>query len=179
MRLPEPPTIAVDGVSLQVMGAQVAVIDSGRVLLQFRPWPPGWELPGGHCERDEDPQLTARREAEEETGYRIAIDGLVGVYTWKGLRSAGDVLYLGHITGGRPRRSLEAWATRFATPSELPRTAFPWMHQRIADAFAAANGQDPVHRVQPVTLHHVLLFGTAWMRVPLDRWHRLRARRRA
>jgi 8-oxo-dGTP diphosphatase len=177
MTAPTLATVDVDGTEWQVMGAQVAVIQGDRVLLQLRPWPPGWELPGGHCERGEDPAVTARREAEEETGYHISIERLVGVYTWAGLRSAGDVLYLGRITGGRPRRSLEAWATRFAQLDALPRTAFPWMHQRIADAFAASQGHPPVHRVQPVTLHHVMLFATAWMRTPLDAWHRLLRRR--
>ena len=79
----------------------------GRVLLQFRPWPPGWELPGGHCEPGEDPAVTAARETEEETGYRVRIAGIVGVYSWRGLRSAGDVVYLGEVIGGAPRRSLE------------------------------------------------------------------------
>ncbi|MEA2672508.1 MAG: hypothetical protein QOG45_2728, partial [Chloroflexota bacterium] len=32
-----------------VQGAQLAIVHDGRVLLQLRPWPPGWELPGGHC----------------------------------------------------------------------------------------------------------------------------------
>jgi 8-oxo-dGTP pyrophosphatase MutT (NUDIX family) len=161
-------TVTVDGIAWQVMGAQVAVLSSNGVLLQLRPWPPGWELPGGHCEPREEPSETARREAEEESGYRIGIDGLVGVYTWAGLRSAGDALYHGHVTGGRPRRSIEAWAQRFFSQRELPHTAFPWMRQRIDDAFAVSAGAEPVHRVQPVTIHHVLLFGTAWMRAPLD-----------
>jgi 8-oxo-dGTP pyrophosphatase MutT (NUDIX family) len=170
-------TVPIDGVPWQVIGAQVAVLDdSRRVLLQFRPWPPGWELPGGHCESDEDPAEAARREAEEETGYHITIDRLVGVYTWAGLRSAGDALYLASVSGGAPRRSLEAWTSKFFSADALPHTAFPWLQQRIGDALAVADGGDAVHRVQPVTVHHVLLFGTAWMRAPLDRLRRLRRR---
>jgi len=170
-----PPLVAVDGVDWPVLGAQVAVVERGHVLVQFRPWPPGWELPGGHCEHGEDPALTAAREAEEETGYRIHIDGLVGVYTWAGLRTVGDVLYLARVSGGSSRRSLEAWASRFVTPSTLPRTLFPWMRQRITDALAAADGAPAVHRVQPVTAYHVAAFATAWLRAPLDR---LQGRRR-
>ena len=93
------------------------------------------------------------------------------------MRSAGDALYLGRVTGGAPRRSLEAWSTRFVAGDDLPHTAFPWLRLRIADAFAAERGEPPVHRVQPVTIHHVLLFGTAWMRAPLDAWRRSRSRR--
>ena len=169
-----PVPIEVDGIAWPVQGAQVAIIDSSRVLVQLRPWPPGWELPGGHCDAHEDPRLTAAREAEEETGLRIEILQLVGVYTWAGLRSAGDVLYLGRIAGGTRRRSLEAWTTRMVRADQLPRTLFPWFQQRIRDAFACAAGEPPVHRVQPVTIQHVLSFGTAWLLSPLER--RLRRR---
>jgi 8-oxo-dGTP pyrophosphatase MutT (NUDIX family) len=172
-------TVVVNGVPWPVQGAQVAIIDAGRIVLQFRPWPPGWELPGGHCEDGEDPAITAAREAEEETGYRVSIQGVVGVYTWGGLRSVGDVLYLASISGGAPRRSLEAWASRLVRPENVPRTVFPWMRQRIVDAFASAAGEPPIHRVQPVTLYHVAAFATAWMRVPLDRRRHRRARRHA
>jgi 8-oxo-dGTP pyrophosphatase MutT (NUDIX family) len=166
--------ITVDGVDWPVLGAQVAVIDAGHVLVQYRPWPPGWELPGGHCEEGEDPAVTAAREAEEETGYRIRIDGVVGVYTWAGLRTVGDVLYRAAVVGGAPRRSVEAWAHRFVTPDTLPRTLFPWMGQRIVDALAVSGGAPPVHRVQPVTAFHVAAFATAWMRAPMDRVARRR-----
>lgn len=170
-------TVVVDGVAWPVQGAQVAILDAaGRILLQLRPWPPGWELPGGHCEADEDPAVSAAREAEEETGLRIAIERLVGVYTWGGLRSAGDAVYLGRAAGGTRRRSIEAWSSRFVEPEGIPHTLFPWMRERIADSFAAAAGEPPVHRVQPVTLYHVALFAVAWMREPMDRWSRRRRR---
>jgi 8-oxo-dGTP pyrophosphatase MutT (NUDIX family) len=169
------PRVRIDGVDWPVLGAQVALVERERVLVQFRPWPPGWELPGGHCEAGEDPAVTAAREAEEETGYRIRIDGVVGVYTWAGLRTVGDVLYLASVAGGSPRRSLEAWASRFVTPETLPRTLFPWMRQRIIDALTVAAGDAPVHRIQPVTAYHVAAFSTAWLRAPLDRLQRHRS----
>jgi len=108
-------SVVIDGVEWTVEGAQVAIVERGRVLLQFRPWPPGWELPGGHCEPGEDPAVTAAREVEEESGYKVRIAGIVGVYSWRGLRSAGDVVFLGQVIGGAPRRSLEAWALRIAS----------------------------------------------------------------
>jgi 8-oxo-dGTP pyrophosphatase MutT (NUDIX family) len=165
-------SIVVDGVAWPVDGAAVAIVKDQRVLVQFRPFPPGWELPGGHCEPGEDPALTASREAEEETGYRVRIRGVAGVYTWGGLRSSGDVVFVGEIIGGRSRRSIEALAARFVTAEELPRTTFPWVRDRVADAIRSATGAPPVHRVQPVTLHHIAAFGTAWMRAPLDRIRR-------
>ena len=160
--------IAVEGIAWPVLGAQVAVLRDAQVLVQFRPFPPGWELPGGHCEEGEDPAVTAAREVEEETGYRVDVTGLVGVYTWAGLRRVGDVLYIGAVVGGTPKRSIEALATRFVAPDQLPRTLFPWYRRRILDALSAASGADPVHRVQPVTPYHVLGFATDWLRVPVD-----------
>jgi 8-oxo-dGTP diphosphatase len=166
------PVVEVDGIPWPVLGAQVAIIRDGRVLLQFRPWPPGWELPGGHCEDTENPETTATREVEEETGYRIRITGLAGVYTWAGLRTVGDVLYLAEVIGGTPKHSIEAWSQRFVAPGHLPRTVFPWVRLRVIDALAVHEGAPPVHRVQPVTLYHVAAFATAWLRSPLDKWRR-------
>ncbi|MBV9099643.1 MAG: NUDIX domain-containing protein [Candidatus Dormibacteraeota bacterium] len=178
MRAGEPAavTVEVDGIAWPVTGAQVAILDGDRVMVQFRPWPPGWELPGGHCEPEEDPAVTAAREAEEETGYRVRIDAVVGVYTWDGLRRTGDVLYRGSIAGGAPRRSIEAWASRLVDAEHMPRTLFPWLRERIADALTSAAGEPPIHRVQPVTLYHVASFATDWMRTPVDRMRRLRQR---
>lgn len=116
-------SVAVGADAWPVGGAQLAVLDRGRVLLQFRPWPPGWELPGGHCEPGEDPADTARREAEEETGHTFRALGLVGVYSWQGLRAAGDAVYLGEISGGgraaasRPGRSASSIRTSCPQPS--------------------------------------------------------------
>lgn len=161
--------VLVGGVSRRVSGAQMAVVDGGRVLLQLRPWPPGWELPGGHCAAGEDPAETAARECEEETGLRVRVDGLVGVYEWTGWRNAGDAVYAGTVIGGAPRRSIESLRLRWVDPAAPPRTVFPWVPQRMADAVAAAGGAAPVHRVQPVHLRHVLFFGLQWAGAAVDR----------
>ncbi len=168
--------VSVDGHAFAVQGAQLALVRDGRVLLQLRPWPPGWELPGGHCERGEDPAVTAAREAEEETGLRATVGGLVGVYSWQGLRRGGDAVYWGTASGGRPRRSIEALRTRYVSAGELPATVFPWFRERVADALAAAGGAPPVHRVQPVTPRHVLFFGLRWVAATVDLVRRLRRR---
>lgn len=161
--------VVINGVAWPVQGAQVAIVERGRVLLQFRPWPPGWELPGGHCEPGEDPAVTAVRETEEETGYQVRIAGIVGVYSWRGLRSAGDAVFLGQVIGGAPRRSIESWSLRMSAPGALPRTVFPWVVERVRDAVDVAGGGAAVRRVQPVTIRHVLGFATAWLHTPLDR----------
>ena len=168
----------IDGEAWPVQGSQLVLVDRGRVLVQFRPWPPGWELPGGHCEPGEAPAEAALRETEEETGFTARIVGLVGIYTWGGLRSAGDAVYLGEITGGRRRRSIESLAVRFVARDEMPGTLFPWCRERILDALARAGGAAPIHRVQPVTMYHVMTFGTRWLREPVDAMHAWWRRRR-
>ena len=173
------PTVSLDGHAWPISGAQLALLDGdGRVLIQLRPWPPGWELPGGHCDAGEDPAVAAAREAEEETGLSVEVGPLVGVYTWAGLRGSSDAVYLGRVTGGRWRRSIEALQSRYATAGDLPATTFPWIHQRVADAAAVAGGAAPVHRVQPITLRHVLFFGARWVGVVVDWLRRLRHWRR-
>ena len=174
----ERPTVSLDGVDWPVTGAQLVLVRDGHVFVQLRPWPPGWELPGGHCDRDEDPADAAVREAEEETGYRVRVTGLAGVYTWAGLRHTSDAVYVGEITGGEWRRSLEAVRHRFVDPRHLPHTVFPWIPQRITDAVAAHGGAAPVHRTQPVSLAHVLFFGARWLAVLVDAARRGRGRRR-
>jgi 8-oxo-dGTP pyrophosphatase MutT (NUDIX family) len=169
------PTVIIDGVVWEISGAQVAIVHEGKILVQLRPWPPGWELPGGHCENDEDPQAAARREAEEETGYHIQILGIVGVYSLTGIRNLGDVLYLAEIIGGKPRRNIESLKLRWVTAESMPKTLFPWCRERIYDALARIEGAPPVHREQPITIYHIASFATAWLRTPLDAWRKWRA----
>jgi 8-oxo-dGTP pyrophosphatase MutT (NUDIX family) len=166
-----------DGGAGAVGGAQVAILDRGRVLIQFRPLPPGWELPGGHRHAGEDLEACAIREAREETGLHVRVLGLVGVYRWTGLRRAGDAVYAAEAIGGRRSRSIEAWRSRYVDASELPRTVFPWFRDRVDDALAFSPGRAPVVRVQRIGPFHVLLFGLSWLRVPVDALLRQRSGR--
>lgn len=158
------PTVAVAGTLYPIAGASLAVIANDKVLVQLRPFPPGWELPGGHLAQGESPDDCAIRETLEECGLTVRIHGLVGVYQWQGLRTAGDAVYWGTIDKGSPRRSLESWATRWVSSDTTPLTLFPWCHERIADALAASHGAKPVFRTQTVSFQHVGFFILAWLR---------------
>ncbi|HVC38856.1 MAG TPA: NUDIX domain-containing protein [Candidatus Dormibacteraeota bacterium] len=155
----------------QVVGAQAVLVDDqDRVLLQLRLWPPGWEPPGGHVGRSEDPAATVVREAEEETGLEIEIERLTGYYRFTGLRRDTDVVFRARAVGGRVRRSREAWRIEWFPADRLPRSLFPWYRQRIADALAPAR-LSPPERIQGVGPGEVARHGLA-LAVDLLGWAR-------
>jgi ADP-ribose pyrophosphatase YjhB (NUDIX family) len=71
------------------LGANVAIIQSGRILLTKREDFEVWCLPGGHIDPRESLAQTAIREAHEETGLDIELLRLVGVYSR--LSEGGDM----------------------------------------------------------------------------------------
>lgn len=71
----------------------------------------GWTLPGGGMEPGESVQHTVLREVTEETGYEVALDGLLGFNSihrpaeenWLGTGRAYhflQVIHRAHIVGG-------------------------------------------------------------------------------
>ncbi|MGA9774370.1 MAG: NUDIX domain-containing protein [Candidatus Dormiibacterota bacterium] len=145
----------------RIVGAQAVIADpSGRVLLQFRSWPPGWEPPGGHVAPGEDPAQTVVRETEEECGVRVEIVRRVGLYHFRGIRVGTDAVFLAHPVGGRLKRSREALRVAWAAPDRLPAATFPWFRRRIADALAFPPEAE-VERWQEVTLADVARHGLA------------------
>ncbi|GAB3819357.1 NUDIX domain-containing protein [Kribbella italica] len=62
-------------------GASAAVLDGDRLLLTRRSDNGEWCMPGGGIDAGERPAEAAQREVLEETGLRVRVTGLLGVYS--------------------------------------------------------------------------------------------------
>lgn len=86
--------------------AVVGLITQGEsVLLVRRLNDPGrgkWALPAGFVDADEDPAQALCREVAEETGLRVTLGGLIGVYHRPDLDGMADLViaYSATVTGG-------------------------------------------------------------------------------
>lgn len=105
------------------VGANAVVEREGAVLLvrlNYGPRNGRWALPGGLVEDDETIEQAAMRETAEETGFTIALDGLLA--TW--LRPERPILvvtFRAHITGGTLRvQAAEASEAAFFPREQLP-----------------------------------------------------------
>lgn len=111
-------------------GCDTFVTDSeNRVLLIRRTDNGLWALPGGCQNLGETPAACAIRECEEETGYIVQLDSLLGVwsslsyefvhYPWKDNEFV-HVLFRAHIVGGSIKTSDESSAVEWFGEHELP-----------------------------------------------------------
>ncbi len=116
------------------IGSFVVIFDkAGRVLLSHRRDLDIWNLPGGGLESGELPPQAAIRETLEETGLKIKIKRLVGVYG-KPYRNELVFVFTAKVVGGKIQRSPEADETRFFNLKRIPENTIPKHVERIQDA---------------------------------------------
>jgi len=120
---------------------------AGGVVLIRRGIEPGygrWGYPGGFLELGESAEEGAIRETLEETGYEIAIDGCVGIYSRP---PAGVVVlvFAAHVTSGEPQLSEETLEVRSFAIDEIPweELAFPTVQIALRDWIGGALGPPP------------------------------------
>lgn len=109
------------------------VTDSlGRVLMVLSPRR-DWEFPGGQVEQGESLTAALEREVQEETGVRIAVGQLVGVYS--NVKSHILMLdFLCEYLGGEPTTSDESLQVEWVERDEaLLRVIRPAIRDRLRD----------------------------------------------
>ncbi|MGC4085194.1 MAG: NUDIX hydrolase [Vicinamibacterales bacterium] len=78
-------------------------VDDGRLVLVRRAIEPGygkWVFPGGYVDRGEPLTAAAIREAREESGLDVRLDGLINIYSYAG-RAPVIVVYAATAIGGQ------------------------------------------------------------------------------
>lgn len=125
--------------------------DKGRVLLVQRSDNGLWALPGGGMEFGETLAACAEREVFEETGCRVEVVDIVGVYSDPKhiieypdgeIRQQFAIAFRGELVGGDLATSEETPQTAWVAPDELH--SFP-MHEsnRLRVSHGLANQRRP------------------------------------
>jgi 8-oxo-dGTP diphosphatase len=105
-----------------------------RIVLVRRAIEPGyglWVFPGGYVDRGEEITTAARREAREEAGLEIRLDGLIHIYSYPG-RPIVIVVYRAAIVSGELTIDDESLEARLFTRAEIPWTELAFRSTREA-----------------------------------------------
>jgi ADP-ribose pyrophosphatase YjhB (NUDIX family) len=113
--------------------------EDGRVVLVQRAIEPGygrWVFPGGYVDRGETLELAAVREAREECGLDVRLDGLVNLYSYAG-RAPIIIVYAATHVGGALCADDESLDARWFTQHEIPWSAlaFPSTYEGLTEYF--------------------------------------------
>ncbi|MFF2744966.1 NUDIX hydrolase [Kitasatospora sp. NPDC058048] len=102
--------------SVSVAGAVVR--EDGRILAIRRADNGTWEPPGGVLELSETVEDGVRREVYEETGIKVSVERLTGVYK-NVTRGIVALVFRCHPEGGSEQLSDESTAVAWLTPEEI------------------------------------------------------------
>ena len=103
------------------VGTIIKTADS-RVVLVRRAIDPGyglWVFPGGYVDRGEEIQTAAVREAKEEAGLDVRLDGLVNIYSYPGAALI-VIVFAATVVGGELCHDEECLEVKLFTPDEIP-----------------------------------------------------------
>ncbi|WP_202532173.1 NUDIX domain-containing protein [Streptomyces sp. SID3212] len=113
--------------------AGVVVREDGRVLTIQRADNGTWEPPGGVLELSEAPEDGVRREVYEETGLKVQVERLTGVYK-NTARGVVALVFRCHVEGGHEQLSDESTAVEWLTPAEVVDRMGEVFAVRVTDA---------------------------------------------
>ncbi|MFD9062602.1 NUDIX hydrolase [Kitasatospora purpeofusca] len=117
--------------SVSVAGAVVR--EDGRVLAIRRADNGTWEPPGGVLELTETVEDGVRREIFEETGIKVSVERLTGVYK-NVTRGVVALVFRCHPEGGAEQLSDESTAVDWLTPAEVEDRMGEVFAVRVLDA---------------------------------------------
>lgn len=102
------------------LGVMTAIFDHTRLLLTQRGDLGVWALPGGRLDAGELLIEAAEREACEETGLRVAVQDVVGMYYLDGWQRLNVVFRAVPVGGALSQTTDETRAARWFSRDELP-----------------------------------------------------------
>ncbi len=96
-----------------------------RILLIQRADDQLWAMPGGMCDVGEAPAAAAAREVWEETGYRVEVTHLIGLFDSRRQpdqqsRHLYHLLFAGRVIGGEPAPSIETLRVQWFDLDAIP-----------------------------------------------------------
>jgi ADP-ribose pyrophosphatase YjhB (NUDIX family) len=115
-------------------------VAGGRIVLVRRAIEPGygkWVFPGGYVDRGEPLPVAAIREAREECGLEVRLDGLVNIYSYPG-RTPVIVVYAATSIAGSLCIDEESLETAEVDLADIPwdDLAFPSTRDALRDYLA-------------------------------------------
>ena len=121
---------------------------ANRIVLVRRAIEPGygkWVFPGGYVDRGEPLLTAAVREAREECGLEVRLDGLVNIYSYPG-RAPVIAVYAATAVGGTLCVDDECLESLEFDPSNIPWTdlAFRSTHEGLRDYFKGLRHPLPI-----------------------------------
>jgi ADP-ribose pyrophosphatase YjhB (NUDIX family) len=118
----------------------IITTDDSRIVLVRRAIEPGyglWVFPGGYVDRGEQVMAAAIREAREEAGLDVRLDGLVNIYSYDGVPLV-VIVYAASIVAGELCTDEECLEAGLFSPDDIPWTAlaFRSTHDALTDYLA-------------------------------------------
>ena len=133
---------------LYISAGIILVNGQGQILLELRdnnpaiPYPGYWGLTGGGGLPGETPEVTARREVEEETGWRAPSMTFFRIYRFEGTPPGPryEVHIFHALAPNGDLRPGEGCALRFFAPQELAGLDLAYNHAEVLADFVASPG---------------------------------------